>query len=42
MINALIMLLILILDHPFQGSSMVDDYAFRNVLEFMKHMMAGG
>lgn len=42
LINALIMLLILILDHPFQGSSMVDDYAFRHVLEFMKTMMAGG
>ena len=42
LINALIMLLILILDHPFQGSCMVDDYAFRHVLEFMKHMMAGG
>ncbi len=42
LINALILLLIYILDHPFQGSNRVESFAFQHILNFMQHLMSGG
>jgi hypothetical protein len=42
LINALILLLIYILDHPFQGSNRVGSFAFQHILSYMQHLMGGG
>lgn len=39
LVNALILLLIYILDHPFQGSNRVESFAFQHILSFMQHLM---
>ena len=40
-INAMVLLLIFILDHPFTGYNAISDEAFRNVLTMFQHMMGG-
>lgn len=42
LINALILFLIYILDHPFQGSSRIESFTFQHILSFMQHLMGGG
>jgi tryptophan-rich sensory protein len=39
LVNSIVLLLIFILDHPFQGSTRVTSYAFEQTLTFFRHAM---
>jgi hypothetical protein len=41
-INAFVLFLIFILDHPFTGYSAISNEAFKTILGMFTHMMGGG